>query len=327
MTESRTAFTAHNVPDLLDLLPALFGFSPEQSFIAIATYGARRRFGFRLRMDMPPLDQVVAAAAQIANYLRLQDADGVILVAVTDHETVADTLMEAVRDELRGLPVHDAVRTDGATYWVYGPDGPGEGRAYVGRCSPAVVGAIVNGMQILPNRQALVDRFAPVVGIRKVQMEIATEKALDRALMELPKDSDTNLAEVGLATVDPILRRQAGGATLSDDDRASLAIWVSSIGVRDELWSRMTRANANDMLELWIDISRSVVDPFEAPVLCLAAFAAWLGGDGAQALIAAERALEFEPGYSMALLILRILDGGLSPQHWDGFDAGWPMTS
>lgn len=322
MTETRNVYTARGIPDLLDLLPALFGFAPKQSFIAIATHGERRRFGFRLRMDMPPPEHAREAGAQIAAYLRRQDPDGAVLVAVTDRGTVADALVVAVAEALGDIPVLDAVRTDGESYWTYRHGRPGEAMPYVGRCSPALVGAVVGGMQILPDRETLVARFAPVSGPRKTVMAAATDEVLGLALRELSETPRADLGVVGIARLQPIIDAHTVGRQISDADLATLAIWVSSVGVRDEVWACMRRETAEAALALWTTVAQSVVEPFEPPVLCLAAFAAWLVGDGAQALIAVERALQIEPGYSMAQLILQTLDSGFSPEHWVGFDAG-----
>ncbi|MGZ5370936.1 DUF4192 domain-containing protein [Aeromicrobium sp.] len=321
MTETRPSYTAHGIPDLLDLLPALFGFTPRQSFIAIATHGESRRFGFRLRMDMPLVADVGEAATQVAAHLRRQDPDGVVLVAVTDRGTAADALMVAVMAELAELPVLDAVRTDGESFWSYRSGRPGKSVPYVSRCSPAVVGAVVGGMQILPDREALVARFAPVAGARKTAMAAATEEVLGLALRELSETPRADLGVAGIARIQPIVDAHAEGRQLSDTDLATLAIWVSSVGVRDEVWALMRRDTAEATLGLWTAVAQSVVEPFEPSVLCLTAFAAWLAGDGTQALIAVERALSVEPGYSMAQLILRTLDSGFSPDLWDGFDA------
>lgn len=327
MTDTRSTYTAQCLPDLLDLLPALFGFSPKESFIAIATHGESRRFGFRLRMDLPPLEHVGTAAAQIAAYLRRQEPDGAVLIAVTNRGSEADALVAAVKSELTDIPVQDAVRTDGEQYWAYGSAGPGIGKPYVSRCSPAVVGAVVGGMQILPDREALVARFAAVSGARKVAMAAATDKVLGVTLGELSETPLADLCALGLARIRPIIESHETGKTPTDVELATLATWVSSVQVRDHVWARMSRETAETTLALWTAVAQSVVEPFEAPVLCLTAFSAWLVGDGTQALIAIERALKAEPGYSMAKLILQTLDSGMSPEHWDGFDPDESTTS
>ena len=302
----------------------LFGFQPEESFIAIATHGPNRRFGFRLRMDIPEPEQVKAAAQQATDYLMRQEPDGIILIAVTDDGLVGDELMDLVCD-LADVPVHEAVRTDGQRFWSIG--GPAEGEPYVGTCSPAVAGAVLEGMQILPDRAALVQRFAAVDGERKVVMEAATQKVLGSVLRELADSPRIDLLAVGAERLAPIVQRHARGEVLDDEEVASLAIWVSSMSVRDEIWSRMRRETAESDLALWTLVAQSVVEPFEPPVLSLAAFAAWLSGDGAQALIAAERALDIQPDYSMAALVLQTLDACMSPEEWDGFSPGSTSTS
>jgi hypothetical protein len=88
----------------------------------------------------------------------------------------------------------------------------------------------------------------------------------------------------------------------------------------------MTADTADDMLRLLTLISRSVVPPCDSAVLSLAAFAAWLTGDGAQALIAVERALTADQEYSMARLILQMLEGGVSPSHWLALQAAEPPS-
>src|SRR5687767_10848962 len=84
MMDDVPVFTAHDIPDLINTLPTLFGFTPEDSIVAIATFGPRNRLGFRLRMDMPATEQVGLAAGQIVAHLAHQGAEGAIVLAVTD---------------------------------------------------------------------------------------------------------------------------------------------------------------------------------------------------------------------------------------------------
>ena len=85
MTDDIPVYTAHDIPDLINTLPALFGFMPEDSIVAISTYGPRQRLGFRMRMDMPATEDFGLAAGQIVTHLakyRMRSR-GQVAVAVT----------------------------------------------------------------------------------------------------------------------------------------------------------------------------------------------------------------------------------------------------
>ena len=108
-----TTFTAKGTSDLLGTVPALFGFHPENSLIAIATHGRRNRLGFRLRLDMPDASHVTEATEIITHHLLAQNAEGVVLIALTDRRDEADALVSRITELLGEIPVHEAVRADG----------------------------------------------------------------------------------------------------------------------------------------------------------------------------------------------------------------------
>jgi hypothetical protein len=323
MTQTPPVFTAHDVPDLINTLPTLFGFRPEESIVAVATHGPRRRFGFRLRMDLPEARHATEAGAVIVSHLRHQGADGAILIAVTQRQEDARCLLDAIHAELREITLVARVRADGERYWTDEPDVPEDGIAYT--TSPhhlAVVEAVAAGQQILPDRQALVDRFAGPTGERRRWLEHAAGEVLDEILPVLARTRKGCLAPTGMAVVGPLLDRGISGGMLSDDEILRIAVWVSTIDVRDAVWVRITHDSADDLLRVLTLVAGSTVPPFEPAVLSLAAFAAWLTGDGAQALIATERALQADPDYSMATLMLDVLERAVPPSSWTRFTAG-----
>lgn len=322
MTHSPSVYVAHDVPDLLNSLPTWFGFRPTESIMAVATHGPRRRFGFRLRMDIPRPEEVETMAELVVAHLRHNDAEGVIVIAVTRHQDVALELLDAIHDQLEPMTLIVRARADGDRYWTDEPGSPPEGVEYeTSDHHLAIVQAVAAGQQILPDREALVDRFAAVTGERRLWLENATAAILDEVVPQVARTAPGELAATGMAVVWPILERAMAGHRVFDADLLRVAAWVSSIAVRDAVWSRFTRDNAEEMVQALTLVCGSVVPPFEPAVLSLTAFAAWLTGDGAQALIAVERALRADPDYSMAQIILDILQGGVSPAHWTGFDA------
>ncbi|AWB92052.1 DUF4192 domain-containing protein [Aeromicrobium chenweiae] len=325
MTSSPPLFTAHDVPDLINAVPTLFGFRVEESLVAVATTGPRRRFGFRLRMDVPPAEKAAAVARKVVAHLTNHGAEGAIVIALTEHQEAALLVLDAIHDRLEQTPGIELIvraRADGERYWTDEPGFPPVGLPYeTSDHHLSVVQAIAAGQQILPSRQALVDRFKPVTGVRRRWLEHAAATVLDEVVPEVARTAPGELAATGMAVVAPILDQVRAREQVSDADLLRLAAWVSTVSVRDEVWGLMTRANAEEMLAALTVVSSRVVPPFEPAVLSLAAFAAWLTGDGAQALIAVERALEVEPCYSMAGLILEILERGISPESWEGLPA------
>ncbi|WP_456696139.1 DUF4192 domain-containing protein [Aeromicrobium sp. P5_D10] len=320
MTNSPTRFTAHDVPDLINALPTLFGFRPRESLVAIATHGPRRRFGFRMRMDLPGVASSAAAARMVVGHLRNNHAEGAILIAVTQHQDTALALLDAIHRELDDCGDIELIvraRADDERYWTDELAAPPDGTAYeLSLHHLSIVQAVAAGQEILRDREELVARFQAVSGERRRWLEAGATAVLAEVVPQVARSTPGELSSVGMSVVGPILERGLAGEAMSDADLLRVAIWVSCVSVRDEVWGRITHDSAREMLTVLTTVSQSVVPPFEPAVLSLTAFAAWLAGDGAQAIIAVERALDADPCYSMACLFLRILDDGIPPTAW-----------
>jgi uncharacterized protein DUF4192 len=111
-------FTAHDIPDLINTLPTLFGFRPEDSIVAVATSGPRHRVGFRLRMDMPAMVDVERAAAHVVAHLAHQGAEGAMIIAVTPQTEVAARLVPAIERRLGPIRPVMGAWADGERYWT-----------------------------------------------------------------------------------------------------------------------------------------------------------------------------------------------------------------
>ncbi|GAA1732412.1 DUF4192 domain-containing protein [Aeromicrobium alkaliterrae] len=323
-TDSTPVYRARSVGDLLAAVPTLFGFSPQESFIAVATSRPRNRFGFRLRIDLPQLDHIDAAADVAVGHLRRQGAEGAILLALSDDHERAEEMVRAalarLDDDIEPIVVAWA---DGERYWQPLPRFPDHGVRYT--TSPhdlAVVQAVAAGQEILADRAELVARFAPCAGATAERMAHATGLHLDRVLRVFGQNpSPEGLVNAATAELDPILDRALREQErLSDDDVALVSLWCSSIAVRDEVWSRIGLENARDWLRVLTDVSGRVARPFVPSVLGLTGFAAYMVGDGAQAVIALERALGADPAHRMSLLMMEIIQAGVSPDEYAAFD-------
>lgn len=322
MTDDTAIYTAHDIEDLLNAVPALLGFRPEESIVAVATEGPECRLGFCLRMDLPALEYIDPAAEELVRHLRNHHAEGAVVVAMTQRQALARELLAAVEAQLGDIEPVVMTRADGRRYWVDVPGFPDRGMTYeTSDHHEAVVSAVVAGQEVLASREALVQRFAAATGDRMRQMARVFDQVLPDVfgLMHRTRGS---LAPAALADLGPVLAAVERGDGLDDAETARLCCWVTPIEVRDAVWSRITTENAQQWLAALTHAARCSPPPFAPAVLSLASFAAWRWGSGAQAVIAAERALEIDPEYSRAHLMLALLDLGLAPGAWDEIESG-----
>ncbi|QFG68126.1 DUF4192 domain-containing protein [Ornithinimicrobium pratense] len=96
---------------------------------------------------------------------------------------------------------------------------------------------------------------------------------------------------------------------LGPDDAALLARWVPP-------WPREDSDAALDRL---LELAAKVPVQLGAPVVTVAAFVAWVHGQGTVANEACDLALEVDPDYRMAVLLRECLDRGIKPTR-DGAD-------
>jgi hypothetical protein len=111
-------------------------------------------------------------------------------------------------------------------------------------------------------------------------------------------------------------------SALSHDDAAALVVRLHDVQFRDEVISRL--AARDDTLErLVAEVARLAQPPYDAPAAAVLAMSAYLRGDGVVAVAAAERALDTDPSYSLAQLVLDSLARQLDPaavrEVWLGY--------
>ena len=206
MTDDIPVFTAHDIPDLINTLPTLFGFTPEDSLVAIGTYGPRQRLGFRLRMDMPAQKHVGRAAGQVVTHLTNQHAEGAIIIAITHQTDVAAQLVTQIEQRLGVIRPVVGVWADGKRFWTTFEDSDPAGLAYeTSEHHLAVVQAIAGGQEILPNRAALAAKLDPVSGPRRIWLNHGAETVAEQIAAALSNRPDASVVEVAMTDLAPAL--------------------------------------------------------------------------------------------------------------------------
>jgi hypothetical protein len=330
--------------DVLAVVPYLLGFTPERSIVVIAMRD--RRVVFQARADLPPADEITAMAGHLATVVVRQRVDSALIVAYGTDADVTPTV-EVLRESLeaRRVNVSDALRAEGGRYWSYvcrRPECcPPSGTPYDVATTALAAEATYAGLSPAASRRELEARLAPVDGLARIAMRAACERAERRldALIEdatghapagadRPTSHEGSVAapasanriraavyEAGVRAVDAANARIGAIAPIDDDALAWLALLLVSVPVRDYAWERVDRDVAGSV-ELWTDIVRRVEPDLVTAPATLLAFAAWRSGGGAIATIALDRALDNDPAYPMARLLLDAIDNGLAPSAW-----------
>ena len=330
--------------DVLAVVPYLLGFTPERSVVVIAMRD--RRVVFQARADLPPTDEIAAVAGHLATVVARQRVDSALIVAYgadADVTPTVDVLRESL--EARRVRVSDALRADNGRYWSYvcrrSECCPPSGTPYDVATTALAAEATFAGLSPAASRRNLEARLAPVDGLARIAMGAATERA-ERRLSALiddaagrsatgdgrPTSDGGRTSQLECANLARAAVYEAGGravnaanacigriAPLDDDALAWLALLLVNVPVRDYAWERVDR-DVGGSVDLWTDVVRRVEPDLVAAPATLLAFAAWRNGGGAIASIALDRALEADPAYPMARLLLDAIDNGLAPSAW-----------
>jgi len=304
-----TLSTPHEV---IAAVPHLLGFQPADSIVVLALTGPR--LTVTLRYDLPQPADIPAVSEHLVSCLAVNRADEVILVGYGTSEQ-ATPVLTRVRDHLAELlTIRDIFRVTAGRWWSLTCTDP--------RCCPpdgnpvdsdgtvAAVEFTVLGSAPLPGRDDVAATIAPVTG----EQATAMRAAIRRAARQLPPGWQPRQPQPEyLGAVAAIL---AMPAPLPDDDAARLLVLLGCLRLRDEAWAITDSGDPRAQVEFWSDLTRRAPGGYAAPPASLLAYAAaCMNGNGVLARAAVERALNAAPGYSLALLLLDMLDSGTPAPH------------
>jgi hypothetical protein len=330
VSDDTTVLRVHSPGDLIEAIPYLLGFHPHDSVVIVGL--ADTRVNVTARADISEFADGTALA-ETMRVLGNSDATRVV-AAVYDSAPLVVAKHDLPRRQLInqltscagrfGIDVVEAVLVSRGRWWSYlcADDNccPSQGRELPGDASPSRAAATYAGLVALADRNELAALLEPEDGAYRARLEPAIaehenlavaavvgghdrrrQRSVKRAIFAASRDADSSLFP-------------GSGGGLADDDVCRYSAALAETSIRDAVWLAVDQGRL-DGRTLWRELARRAPSPYDAAPLFLFGWASWRDGNGACARIAAERALESDPGYTAAELLLGALACGLDPHR------------
>lgn len=322
LAETASLLKLRTPADIVDAVPHLVGFQPENSLVCLSLRGARKRLGVVSRADLPPVRFAREFATQTGRYLKHDGAQQAIVVFYPDDEGPANGRVVGLLDALvkaldkRSIDVVEALCVYDGRWWslLCGDDAccPPEGTPIdQGRTTVVAAEMAARGRVVFKSRAELEHTIAPVSGAAARDMRAELSRARAELQARLASGERAAVAAESIKLWDDAVRGRHPVAEpaplLHSDDAARLIVALDDVLVRDQIltWAEGDRAEA--LQRLLAELAPRAMKGFEAPVLTVLALACYVQGEGALASIAIERARHAEPDYNLA----RIVDDAL----------------
>jgi hypothetical protein len=305
--------------DIVASVPALCGFRPVESVVVLSLRGPRRRLGLTIRVDLPPVgarpDPVPGLADLLAERVQADGGQASALVVFSAHRRpeLAEAYAQACAG--RGATVDESLHVvDGrwTSYTCRRSCCPAEGTPVPGPPELLVAEHVLDGRAVLASRADLVRALAAPEGLLVAPAAAQLEAAGARWLQERQSTGVAAARRRAVQRARALLDEVDRGARLDGGACAEFTVALHDVAVRDEL-ATWALDRSDGLLSLTEVAARHAVPPHDAPVCTLLAWVSYARGDGARANVALDRALSTDPGYSLAVLLRRALDGGVTP--------------
>lgn len=298
MTNTPHRLRIRSATDLLEVIPGLLGFHPEDSLVVVALQEGT--IAVTARADLPPWPGFPVRSLE-AVWRRFPDADLVVVACCPDPFrawAALDALDEALPDGAGRMLIH----ADGEL-WFSDPDAPGE--PYDARGGAALVEATYAGRTVRASRaelEALVDPARTPEEVRA---------SLERVGSRLSGKGE--LMREALARVNG---HDEAPATLDLDDVTLVCLATHDPRFMDAVILSADAENAEQRVAFWLQVVRGSVPNCAGPALLALGHAAWLTGDGALQVVCLEAASE-RPAPPEWFALLDLLNSeAVEPRAW-----------
>lgn len=319
--------------ELIETIPYLLGFHPVESLVVIGftdPEGASRpqRVQVTVRVDLPagPLDADLFRPLTESLLRAEAGAAAVVLLTACTGDPrdsgVLQALAAAVSTTLRAAAVDvlDVLVASDKRWWSLVCQQPTccppQGTLRTIGCSSSAAQATFAGLVALPDRDSLSATLAGLSPDDRAVLEPALADAEHRVARAALSHGVGRLRKADLAALLARAERARLGPELRPLSRKQLArfgVALSDLALRDTLWLAIDEQSL-DATELLHELHTRLPAPYDAAPLFLYGWAQWRAGNGTLAMMAAERALDSDPDYSAALLLVTAVQHGMDPR-------------
>lgn len=323
--------------DLIAAIPALLGFTPTRSIVAIClsgetrpTLGAVMRHDLILGEDHGISDIMRMAVDQFATVCGRDCASGMLIVFVDDRflepserrrSSVVD-IVEYLEDEVNrhGVELIDsyltAEITEGSEWFSLLPDGE-RGRQSDPVASRVALAQVLGGRVIRGSRRELEELVEVLPTADSDRIGTLIDDAYDgvtgsRDLLSERSDPHSGHRRELVFVLDEIAGLTSGHEP-QPETCAGLALALANLTVRDCLLALAVGDRADDAERMWMLLCKTLPDPERAGAAALLGFSAYVRGDGPLAGVALGAALDSDPDHNLARMLDVALQSGVRP--------------
>ncbi|MCV7193499.1 DUF4192 domain-containing protein [Mycolicibacterium brumae] len=319
-----------NPGQLIAAIPAVLGFTPENSLVLVTREG--KDLGAFMRVDLD--DQVCEKLPDLVDVAAVEGADSVIAVIVDErrgrartHRRIYDDLDRRLRE--RGMSVyagHVVDRIAAGRRW-HCADGCGStGLVADPAASPMAMAAVLDGRRLYQTRAEVEAIVTPIVDERSARFGELVRQAA-RSARRGPLDPSARTRQEVTAAIAAAEKLGRG----EEPEEAQLVLVGQSlthIAARDILYSLAVSSRASESEDLWVLLARILPTRWRVEALVLLGHSAYCRGDGPLAGIALDAALREDVAHRMAGMLDAALRGGIRPSKIRSMgDVGYRMAA
>lgn len=313
----------HGPDEFLQAVPYLLGFHPTDSLVLVGLDG--KIVIVTARLDLADAMEPGVLEHTLDAVVRGGATD--LIAAVYDRpEGPPSPERRALVDDLVAvangvaLAVRDVLHVVGQRWWSYQCESsvccPADGRVLDTAVSSFAAAATVAGQVVLPDREALEALLEPVGEAERDRLGPALAAAEHEGVTAVLQDRLASYQRSFTRALNARAREseQPGWSGLGEAEVARFGAGLAVLDLRDAAWLAI-EGRRIDGRPLWRELARRLPSPYDAAPLFLYGWASWRAGSGANAGIAAERAIASDPHYSAADLLLAALSNGVDPRR------------